>query len=227
MKAANHIRTLVVAGLMLGTAALSVVATPNNKLADTRREFTLATEIPKSFGDWRLDTSIVPLPPSPDQQSVLNQIYDQILSRSYINSRGERIMLSITYGSKQNQQLRAHRQEVCYSAQGFKISQLERTELPVAGGLVPVTRMVATQGQRVEPVTYWFTTGDTVVLSYWDREFAQFRYALSGYIPDGYLIRISSLSADPKAAFALQADFANALMPHIDSELRRRLVGHT
>lgn len=227
MKIANYLRPLVVAALMMGTVVLSVVATPSNKLADTRREFTLATEVPTRFGDWRVDNSIVPLPPSPDQQSVLNEIYDQILSRTYINGRGERVMLSITYGSKQNQQLRAHRQEVCYSAQGFKISGLEQLNLQVAGGVLPATRMVATQGPRVEPVTYWFTTGDTVVLSYWDRELAQFRYALSGYIPDGYLVRISSLSSDSKAAFAQQLDFANALLLHIDSELRRRLVGHT
>lgn len=226
MKTANFVRPLIVATLMLGTAALSVLATPSSKLADTRRQFTLATEIPSQFGDWRLDNSIVPLPPSPDQQAVLNEIYDQILSRTYINSRGDRIMLSITYGSKQNQQLRAHRQEVCYSAQGFKISGLEHLDLQVAGGMLPATRMVATQGPRVEPVTYWFTTGDTVVLSYWDREFAQFQYALSGYIPDGYLVRLSSLSSDSKSAFAQQLDFANALLPHIDSELRRRLVGH-
>jgi len=227
VKIANYLRPLVVAALMMGTVVLSVVATPSNKLADTRREFTLATEVPTRFGDWRVDNSIVPLPPSPDQQSVLNEIYDQILSRTYINGRGERVMLSITYGSKQNQQLRAHRQEVCYSAQGFKISGLEQLNLQVAGGVLPATRMVATQGPRVEPVTYWFTTGDTVVLSYWDRELAQFRYALSGYIPDGYLVRISSLSSDSKAAFAQQLDFANALLLHIDSELRRRLVGHT
>ncbi len=227
MTIANYLRPLVVAALMMGTLVLSVLATPSNKLADTRREFTLATEVPTRFGDWRVDNSIVPLPPSPDQQSVLNEIYDQILSRTYINSRGERIMLSMTYGSKQNQQLRAHRQEVCYSAQGFKISGLQHLDLEVAGGMLPATRMVATQGPRVEPVTYWFTTGDTVVLSYWDRELAQFRYALSGYIPDGYLVRISSLSSDSKAAFAQQLDFANALLPHIDSELRRRLVGHT
>ena len=223
----TYMRPLIVAGLMVGAAALSVVATPNNKLSDTRQQFSLEAEVPKTFGDWRVDTSIVPLPPSPDQQSVLNQIYDQILSRTYINSRGERIMLSITYGSKQNQQLRAHRQEVCYSAQGFKISGLQHLDLKVAGGTFPATRMVATQGQRIEPVTYWFTTGDTVVQTYWDRELAQFRYALSGYVPDGYLVRISSLSHDPEAAFEQQIDFANALFPTLDRELRRRLVGTT
>lgn len=222
----NYVRPLLVAALMVSAVVLSAVATPKDKLADTREHFVLDTSVPKAFGDWRVDESIVPLPPSPDQQAVLNQIYDQILSRTYVNSKGQRVMLSITYGSKQNQQLRAHRQEVCYSAQGFKITGLQHLQLNVAGGLLPATRMVASQGGRVEPVTYWFTTGDTVVLSYWDREWAQFRYALSGYVPDGYLVRVSSLSDDPKAAFQTQLDFANTLMTQLNPVLRRRLVGH-
>jgi EpsI family protein len=219
-------RPIVVAALMVSSLVFSALATPHEKLADTRQQFTLETAVPKQFGDWRLDESLVPLPPSPDQASVLNQIYDQILSRTYINGRGERIMLSITYGSRQTQQLRAHRQEVCYRSQGFNINGLEHVEIPVAGAPLPATRMVATQNSRVEPVTYWFTTGDTVVLSYWDREWAQFKYALSGYVPDGYLVRISSLQPNAQLAYRQHIAFADALFAHVDPELRRRLVGH-
>jgi EpsI family protein len=220
------IRPLAVFALMLSATAMGVVGVPEAKLADTRAVFDLEKEIPKTFGDWKIDTSIVPLPPSPDQQSVLNKTYDQILSRTYINSKGERIMLSLTYGSKQNQQLRAHRQEVCYKSQGFSITGLQHTQIQVAGATLPATRMFAQQNSRAEPVTYWFTTGDTVVLSYWDREWAQFKYALSGYVPDGYLVRLSNLNGDPKAAYAQHVVFADALMANLKPELRRRLVGH-
>ncbi len=222
-----YARPLIVALVMVSGLVVSTVATPEEKLADTREQFTLETAVPKRFGDWRLDESLVPLPPSPDQASVLNKIYDQILSRTYINSRGERIMLSITYGSRQTQQLRAHRQEVCYRSQGFTVTDLEHTEIQVAGGPLPATRMVAKQNTRTEPVTYWFTTGDTVVLSYWDREWAQFKYALSGYVPDGYLVRISSLQPDAKRAYQQHIAFADTLFAHLDPELRRRLVGHS
>ena len=218
-------RPIVVAALMLGTAVLSVVAVPTALLSDTRAVFDLNQAVPKSFGDWTVDTTVVPLPPSPDQQSVLNQIYDQILSRTYVNSKGERIMLSITYGSRQNQQMRAHRQEVCYSAQGFKITDLQRTTFPLAVGPVAGTRMIATQGPRVEPVTYWFTMGDSVVLSYLDREVVQFKYAMAGVVPDGYLIRISNLSPNTDQAFVQHIEFANTLFKNIDLELKRRLVG--
>ncbi len=218
-------RPMIVFALMLGTAAMSVLAVPTSLLSDTRPGFNLETAIPKAFGDWKLDPTLIPIPPSPDQESAMKRIYDQILSRTYVNSRGERIMLSITYGSRQNQEMRAHRQEVCYSAQGFRISQLRRLPLQVAGAQVPAAQMVATQGQRVEPVTYWFTMGDSAVMSYLDRELTQMRYALSGKIPDGYLVRISSLSDDPAQAFAKHAAFADALMSHVDGELRQRLTG--
>lgn len=219
------IRPLIVLVLMLGAATLSVVAVPTKLLADTRPGFDLEKSIPKAFGDWKVDPFMIPIPPSPDQESAMRKIYDQILSRTYINSKGERIMLSITYGSRQNQQMRAHRQEVCYSAQGFKISKLERLPLTVAGAQVPAARMVATQGQRVEPVTYWFTMGNSAVMSYLDRELAQLKYAISGHIPDGYLVRISSLSSDSSRAFGEQLQFANALMDSVDPELRRRFTG--
>jgi EpsI family protein len=225
----NHklIRPLVVLLLMMGAAVLSVVAVPTKLLSDTRPGFELESAIPKTFGDWKIDPFTIPIPPSPDQESAMAKIYDQILSRTYINSKGERMMLSITYGSRQNQQMRAHRQEVCYSAQGFKISQLQRLPLQVAGATVPSARMVATQGQRVEPVTYWFTMGDAAVMSYLDREVTQLRYALEGKIPDGYLVRVSSLAGDPKQAFARQAEFADALMSSLDGELRQRLTGRS
>jgi EpsI family protein len=210
---------------MLGAATLSVVAVPTKLLSDTRPAFDLEKAIPKAFGDWTIDPHMVPIPPSPDQEAAMSKIYDQILSRTYVNSRGERMMLSITYGSRQNQEMRAHRQEVCYSAQGFKISQLQRLPLQVAGAKVPAAQMVATQGQRVEPVTYWFTMGDSAVMSYMDRELTQLRYALTGKIPDGYLVRVSNLSAQPEQAFLRHKEFADALMSSIDGELRQRLTG--
>lgn len=218
-------RAILVAAAMAASSALGVVAVPRAKLADTRAAFDLERSVPRKFGDWRVDDSIAPLPPSPDQQRVLDEIYDQIVSRTYVNDKGERVMLSLTYGSKQTQQLRAHRQEVCYAAQGFRITRLEHPLLAIGRGEVSTTRMVATQGSRIEPVTYWFTTGDAVVRTYMERELAQLRYTLSGYVPDGYLVRLSSLSADADAAFRLQTAFANEMFSHLDPELRRRLTG--
>ena len=219
-------RPLVVLALMLFASVLSVVAVPSAKLSDARPSIDLERAVPKEFGDWRIDKSVVPLPPTPDQEQNLRQTYDQILSRSYVNRRGERMMLSMAYGSSQTQQLRAHRQEVCYSSQGFKITGLERTTAPILGVEVPLTRMVATRGSRIEPVTYFLTMGDQVVLTYLQREVVHFKYMLSGYLPDGYLVRVSSLSPDGPRAYGQQLAFAEELLQQVDPELRRRLTGH-
>jgi len=220
------VRPVIVLLLMLGASVLGAVAVPGKKLSETHRILDLETAVPKAFGDWTLDPSVVPLPPSPDLEREVKQVYDQVLSRTYVNSKRERVMLSIAYGSTQVRALRVHRQEICYAAQGFKISHLERPLLSVAGARLPATRLVATQGSRVESVTYWVTMGDQVVQTHIDREIAHLKHTLTGFIPDGYLVRVSSLSADPAQAYAQQIAFLEELFDHADGDLRRRLIGH-
>jgi EpsI family protein len=219
-------KSLVAATLMLLAACATVYLTPTKHL--TRKEDALDLEqaVPKQFGDWTVETGGVPFVPSEDTKELIARIYDQTLNRTYVNSAGERIMLSIAYGGSQTRQLRAHRQEVCYTAQGFQISGLEQATLHISNADIRGTRMVARQGDaRIEPVTYWFTMGDTVVQNYMDRQVAQLKYALSGVIPDGYLYRVSSLSANTPAAFARQAAFSTELMAKVDPRLAQRLLG--
>jgi EpsI family protein len=211
---------------MMLASIISVCLIPTKKVADLQAKVDLSIGIPLAFGDWRIDESTVPIDPSPVQQEKLNQIYEQTVSRSYINSDGQRIMLAIAYGSSQTQQLRAHRQEVCYSAQGFTIKSLHNDQAVIAGVSIPVTRMLAVQGTRIEPVTYWFTMGTFVVRSHLDRQLAQFRYALSGMIPDGFLVRVSSITPDADTAYATQIQFLQQLFDSISPDLRAKLRGN-
>lgn len=134
-------------------------------------------------------------------------------------------MVSIAYGGTQNRELRAHRQEVCYAAQGFSISSLQKADIVVNGKAVQSTRMIAKQGPRTEPVTYSLAMGDAVVRSFLDRQLVNLKYTLSGYIPDGYLFRVSSLSSDADRAFEDQRKFADELLKHADQRLVTRLLG--
>jgi hypothetical protein len=83
----------------------------------------------------------------------------------------------------QSDALKAHRQEVCYAAQGFEIRALEHGALSTAGRTIPVTRMLAVQGERSEPVTYWFTMGDRVVLGRAERLRVQLENGFARRIP--------------------------------------------
>ena len=219
----SHVWALFV--IMLLSCLLAWVLTPKQKLADVRERIDLNLAVPKQFKGWAIDASIVPVNPSPVQQATLNQVYDQMVNRTYVNERGQQVMLSMAYGSAQTNELRAHRQEVCYSAQGFQISGLTHPILSLQGQQIKATRMVATAGRRVEPVTYWFTMGDEVVLSFADRQVTQLKYALSGIIPDRYLVRISSIGDSPEAEYNLQMQFASDLFSALPEELKRKLVG--
>jgi EpsI family protein len=210
---------------MLCASVTTYYLIPNSLLADTVTKIVIENAVPKAFGDWQVDEMMVPISPSPEQKEAVDKIYDQVVSRTYLNSKGERIMLSIAYGSAQTRKMRAHRQEVCYQAQGFQIKDLRTDQVAIAGTEIPVTRMVAVQGSRIEPVTYWFTMGDFLVRSYLDRQLVQLTYAFSGYVPDGYLLRVSSIDSNTPRAFNNQLIFSRQLMDAVSPELRRKLIG--
>ncbi len=93
-------------------------------------------------------------------------IYEQVLNRTYTNSRRQRIMLTIAYGSNQRDTVRIHRPEACYAAQGFVVTPPVNDQLELGSGqghLLPVRRLVASAGPRYEPITYWTVIGRKAV----------------------------------------------------------------
>jgi EpsI family protein len=165
------------------------------------------------------------VPPAPDVQAKLDRLYGQVLSRTYVNAAGERMMLIVAYGGDQSDALKVHRQEACYRAQGFEIRGLAHGSLAAGERSIPVTRMLAVRGERSEPVTYWFTMGDRVVLGRLERLRVQLAEGLRGRVPDGMLVRVSSLSGDAPAAYAAQAAFVGTLLAAVPAPSATRLAG--
>ncbi|MBY0446856.1 MAG: EpsI family protein, partial [Burkholderiales bacterium] len=91
---------------------------------------------------------------------------------------------------------------------------------------IPVRRLLAVSGNRIEPITYWITVGDTALRSGFERKVAQINYGLKGTIPDGLLFRVSSISTDSDKAYQLQEKFTNELLNNVDEPTRTRLAGH-
>lgn len=194
---------------MTGTAAAAPALKPR---PDPGPAPDLEAIVPAAFGDWRIDPDVVQVTPAPDVQANLARLYRQIVSRTYVNGQGERMMLTIAHGGDQSDALKAHRQEACYAAQGFEIRSLEHGELSAARRTIPVTRMHAVLGSRSEPVTYWFTMGERVVLGRVERLRVQLENGLAGRVPDGMLVRVSSLASDVPRAYAAQQSFMSALL---------------
>lgn len=222
------LKHLVIGFAMFAAAGFALALKPTVMVADSGPKIDLEALIPEQFGDWRIDSTITPLIANPEQEAMINKIYDQTLTRTYINSRGERIMLSIAYGGNQSDSMAVHKPEVCYPAQGFQIMKSSSGIFSTGREDIPVKRLVATQGQRVEPITYWTTIGDKVAISSdlkWKLD--QLKYGLSGKIPDGLLFRISSIQIDESAAYRMQDDFSRALLAVLTPEAKKRIIGHS
>jgi EpsI family protein len=194
-------------------------------VASAASQFSLEAMIPKTFGGWTVDDTIVPLKPDPEQQTVLEKIYDQTLSRTYVNAEGQRVMLSIAYGGDQSKALQLHLPEVCYVAQGFQMLDERSDALATGFGKLPVKRLVARQGQRNEPITYWITIGDKAVMSGIQQKLQRMAYGLSGKIPDGMLVRVSTIQASETEAFRVQDRFVADMLGVMAPRDRVRLLG--
>jgi EpsI family protein len=185
----------------------------------------LEAVIPEAFGDWRLDRSIVPIQPDPGALAAIEAIYSDTLARTYVNSRGQRIMLSLAYGRRQNDNMRLHQPEGCYSGQGFAVSKGHTAVLDLGERRLPVRRLVATLAPRIEPITYWMVVGGVPALSAMQAKLAQLRFGVRGYIADGLLFRVSSISANEGAAYELQDAFVRDLVAAVDRRFLPGILG--
>ncbi len=215
----------VLAALMCAASVGAIVVRPDEKAANRGPAIKLEAMVPQRFGDWREEPQAFARVVNPQTKELLDKLYSQILSRTYVSADGYRIMLSVAYGSDQRGALQAHKPEVCYPAQGFKLHNTSSGPLSTAFGAIPANRLFTTMGPRAEPVTYWFTVGDSAVRSAIEKRIVQLRYGLTGQIPDGLLFRVSSIDADQGRAYGAQDRFINDLLQAVSPGDRLRLSG--
>jgi EpsI family protein len=216
---------LVLAALMCGAAVAGIAARPTARAADRGNAIVLETAVPREFGEWTELPDQKAQVVNPQTQELLDKLYSQTLTRTYVNKQGYRIMLSMAYGDDQRGGLQAHRPEVCYPAQGFKLGKVEDGTLPTSFGPIDVRRIMTELGPRSEPVTYWLTVGDQIIRNTFDKRIAEIRLGLTGQIPDGLLFRVSSIDNDTTRAFAMQQKFAADMLAAVPIETRRQLSG--
>jgi EpsI family protein len=204
---------------------LALALAPRLKVADQGLKISLEAMIPKQFGEWKLDETITPVKFSPDLQASLDRIYNQMLNRTYINSKGEQIMLTIAYGGDQSSSMQVHRPEVCYPALGFQIGNISKGFVDANGIKLPVMKLVATQGPRIEPITYWVMIGDSAVRGNLEQHFARLKYGLTGKIPYGILIRVSTISANESQSYRTEEQFVRDMLGAVPLKYHKVLTG--
>lgn len=216
-------------GATLAAAAVAGMSLrPTRLLAEQQPRLDLEAMIPAQFGDWRTTGDFALVTASPEVLAKLDRIYSQVLARTYVDRGSRRVMLSIAYGGDQrNDRMQAHRPEYCYAAQGFEVRHVRDEKLATGAGDIPVRRLLAQRAARREPITYWITIGDRAARPGFERKLAQLRFGLTGIVPDGMLVRVSSLESDTTSDYSLQDRFARDLLGSLAPEARARMLGST
>lgn len=218
-------RNLLLLGLFLVAVWAAAWLKPQRYLADTLPELVLEQVVPTRVGAWQMATNQAVRLVNPQQTAVLNTLYTQVLERVYVNPEGYHIMLSMAYGRDQRDSLQAHKPEVCYPAQGFQLLSDRWVVLAPDTLNVPAKQLVTQLQQRTEPVTYWHVVGQQVVQSGVHKKLTEMAYAAQGLVPDGTLVRVSSIDPDRTRAHLLQEAFLQDMVQALPAPFRPRLGG--
>lgn len=208
-----------VALAMVAAAALAMVATP--RFAATAAAPSLEDTVPKAFGDWKaVAGNSIQVSVSQGVETSFEQPYDQTVLRTYVNSQGDQIMLALAWGERQRQDVKVHRPEVCYPAQGYVVKRLHpEAPITVAGRAEPVPTMGMLAGRggkggELEAVRYWIRIGTNYTGDGIRARWYILQEGLNGRVVDGVLVRASQrIRAEDDAAHA------NALMAQFLSDL--------
>jgi len=219
-------RAAIAAILMAVAAAGGQAMVPTKRMALLRGPFKLADLVPEKFAAWQVDNRSVNGIVDPQTEVLLNKLYSQMLDRVYVDA-GHRIMLSIAYGADQaDDDVQLHYPEVCYPAQGFRVSNNRASLLSLPEGEVKVRRLDTQFGEsRFEPVTYWTIIGDQQSLGGLDRKISEIRHGLHGEIVDGLLFRVSSIDRNFEEGFSVQNGFIRDFVRALTPAARKQLVG--
>jgi EpsI family protein len=207
-------------------ASACFIAYPRSPLllASELPKFDLEKDVPIAFAGWSVDRSVPVVLPAPDLEERINKTYSQTLARTYVNERLGRVMLMIAYGQDQRDRTTvAHLPEACYPAQGFVLGARRTGVIRVDDSEIRVVQLVARSGPRVEPISYWTTIGDHAFNAEIPRRIARARYALRDEVPDGMLVRVSSIDSEAERAYSVHeeflSDFRRALTPSVSGRI--------
>ncbi|MBL9068876.1 MAG: EpsI family protein [Sphingopyxis sp.] len=179
--------------------------------------------VPDSFGRWSsISQAGVVLPP-PD--SLRDRLYDNLVTRVYSASGSPSVMMLLAYNNVQDGVLQVHRPEVCYPVGGFQLSDTRAVDVEVSGRRIPANFFTATGPDRLEQVQYFTRLGDAFPRTWAEQRLAVIRANLAGDIPDGMMMRVSTLGIGANEAETLLDNFTRAFILHSNSKLQHLLLG--
>lgn len=214
-------RQMLIGGGLLAAAATSLVLKPRRtqNLLGTGK---LEDLVPKQFGPWQFNTASGLVLPPADQ--LRDKLYSQLLTRVYARDGQPPVMLLIAYSGSQDGTLQVHRPEVCYPASGYRLTRMAPHLTPLAPGVsVPSREIVAETDTRREQMIYWTRLGSHFPTHWSEQRTAVMAENFAGIIPDGVLVRLSSVGNGSITPVLDQ--FARDLYAAVGAQMRRVLLG--
>ena len=216
-------REFIVGGTLCATAVLANALPGAMPSSSTRPGRPLERLIPMAIGGW----GAVPFGDIliPKGEKAEEKAYDEVVTRYYESSTAPSVMLLVAYGSAQVGDTELHRPEACYPVAGFKLDRGPDLRLRFAEASVMARSMTASATGRIEQLLYWSRVGAEFPTSSMEQRWSALRQTFRGSIPDGVLVRLSTIGADREPALDLLERFAGELLGAGGPDLRLVLTG--
>jgi EpsI family protein len=221
------------ASALCGAALVAYIAQPS--LNHVTEAPLLEGAVPSMVGEWQAMASpISQAPVSRNEGPDINQPYDQTLMRTYRDGNGHLVSIALAWGQKQRQEVKIHRPELCYPAQGLSVTKLwshqfAQTSLS-SGERIMGKRMLAQHNNgAIEAVSYWIRIGDSYSDSSLTTRLHILKEGLAGRYADGILVRVSqrvpnTSDAELEQVFQRQEKFLSELVKQVNPSVRDLLI---
>ncbi len=223
-------KSLLVCALLMLSALSALLLTPKYYSVTTVPD--LATIVPTKFKKWKeISSPFTQVGLTTDKNSLVNQLYDGVLMRTYVDDKGNQVMLALAYAREQKQDIKIHRPEVCYVAQGFEMLKQSTSNISMQQSQitkpVAMNRLLLRNQNRSEAVSYWIRIGDAYPGDGMAARMKILREGLHGKVLDGILVRASTVLDDESnsgAAYQNQEEFLKDLLNSLSPQQQALLV---
>ena len=200
----------------------SFVATPR-QTSSRISEVAFQALLPAKVGGWTARVSSDLILPSADALS--DKLYENLKTYTYEGPGLPTIMFLIAYSSVQQNDVQVHRPEVCYPMAGYPILTNQPVEARIGNRGIPARYLTADRGALREMILYWTRVGQRFPLNWTQQRIEMARANVSGVIPDGALLRFSTISAEGSNDYQLLTDFAHKMAQSLNPKMKEVFFG--
>lgn len=199
VKLATGLQLLLVSVIFLG---LATTLKPRAHYAKSESHFEQT--IPAVINGWvEVQQSTPQVSMVSDEKSLVNQLYDDTLMRTYADAEGHQVMVALAYAREQRQDVKIHQPDICYPAQGYQLQKTQTVTFETLKSTAPVIgkRQLYFGQNHLEAVSYWIRVGDRTMTSGVQMRLKIIQDGLlKGRLDDGILVRVSSVIPDESKA---------------------------